>query len=225
MRCAAPERVLLEVSDNGAGIDAADLERIFEPFERAGPRAARSGGLGLGLAIARKIVELHGGTIEAESSGIGCGSTLRVYLPVGSQPIESGARGGGQSDVLGLRILIVEDHASTADVLSRLLRLKGHTVESAGSIEAALALVFSKEFDLMISDVGLPDGTGFELMTQIRRSHALPAIALTGYGAAEDVRAARSAGFSAHLSKPADLDELQSAINRVVLESRAHAAT
>jgi PAS domain S-box-containing protein len=217
----SPGTVVLEVQDTGIGIDSAFLERIFDAFEKAPTRDRRNyGGLGLGLAICQQIVTLHEGTIRAESPGPGRGTTLRVTLPLTAA--ESHAPCDACStpvSTTGLRILIVEDHPSTAEVMSRLLTLNGHKVKAAATVEAGLELAFSSPFDLLISDLGLPDGTGIDLLRRLRETHDVPAIALTGYGRKEDVEAATSAGFAAHLTKPVDLDSLQATISRVVTKT------
>lgn len=211
-------QAVVEIRDSGTGIEAEALPRIFQPFEQADRSVTRQfGGLGLGLTISKALVELHGGTIEASSPGKGMGATFRVTLPVVVQaqahpehpePVQDVAQTAG-----GLRILLVEDHADTARILQRLLQKRGYQVDLAGSIDRALDAVSHKPFDLLISDLGLPDGSGVELMRWLRQNgHHLPGIALSGYGQEEDVRRSREAGFATHLVKPANAEQLSKAI-------------
>jgi PAS domain S-box-containing protein len=223
--------VVVEVEDSGAGIEPAALSRIFNAFEQAGPAIMRQfGGLGLGLAISRTLVELHGGTIEAHSDGKGRGAIFRVRLPLMSADATKGrGESGGQveKETMGyrdietngrasLRILLVEDHADTARMMSRLLAAGGHEVEIAGTVAAALDMAGSGSFDLLLSDLGLPDASGHDLLRMLRqRGVSLPAIALSGYGLEEDLRRSDAAGFAAHLTKPINLQRLHETIERV----------
>lgn len=227
-------RLRIEVSDSGIGIDPAALEKIFLPFEQGEPSDDhRFGGVGLGLAIARAIVDLHGGTITAESAGRGRGSTFVVDLPGATQApqgvtdeptffFELPADDAPPTDVATeqhpapLRLLVVEDHASTLEVLSRLLQRAGHEVVAAGTLASALAAAKSGQFDVVISDLGLPDGTGNELMEILRARYRLRGIALSGYGMEDDVARSRQAGFAAHLTKPVDFRQLQRALDEVM---------
>ncbi len=208
----------VEVSDNGIGFDPAAAKRLFRPFEQEGDH--HFGGLGLGLAIAHAIVDLHGGSIRAESAGSGRGATFTVELP-GAVAVEtqrprvdreSSPPTAGEDS---MRLLLIEDHAATCEVLSRLLRKAGHDVTTAGSVAEARAAAGRADFDAVISDLGLPDGTGIELMIHLRDTHGLGGIALSGYGMDEDLRRSREAGFSVHLVKPVDIDELKRALRRV----------
>ena len=214
--------VAVEVHDTGMGIEAKALPRIFDAFEQADRSVTRRfGGLGLGLAISKKLVELHGGTISAESEGNGKGATFRVVLPAaalaGNDPaiaatptIES-----APTSTKGLRILLVEDHLDTLRIMTRLLTRQGHQVETAANVAAAISLTQRMEFDLLISDLGLPDGSGLDLMREIRKTLPLKAIALSGFGMEEDVRKSKEAGFMEHLTKPVDLKKLQDVIRRL----------
>jgi CheY-like chemotaxis protein len=172
------------------------------------------------LAITRAIVEMHGGAIWAESAGRGHGATFTVELntiPAPQPGTEPGARSLSAEGPGKLRILFVEDHDSTRDVLSRILRRSGHEVHVAGSGAEALDIVSSAgRFDVLISDIGLPDQSGFELMRTIKARYDLPGIALSGYGMEEDVRMSLEAGFERHLTKPIDLRSLQTAIRETV---------
>ena len=224
----AGEHLALEIRDSGIGISAESIERIFLPFEQAGAVSAehRIGGLGLGLSIVKAIVDLHGGSIRAASEGLGEGSTFSLELPATEPPPESAV--GSDSPAAGdagasprgraaeLRLLLVEDHQSTIDVLERLLTRAGHSVTTAMSVANARKLAEAERFDAVISDLGLPDGTGYELMETLRAAHGLRGIALSGYGMDDDLRRSEEAGFSAHLTKPIDFAQLERALNELM---------
>ncbi len=214
-------RLHIEVRDTGIGLPADALESIFRPFEQAGRENNHQfGGLGLGLAIARAIVDLHGGVLTAHSEGIGKGATFVIEMPgAGEQPtgVDPRAAAGEQFGAdagpvaqAALRLLVVEDHEPTLTVLRRLLTRAGHQVVAADSIAAALsAAAKSMPFDFVISDLGLPDGTGLELMLKLQLLQPdLRGIALSGYGMDEDLRRSRESGFDAHLVKPVDIQQL-----------------
>ncbi len=219
----------IEVADSGIGIDAAQLEKIFAPFEQGGLTGDhRYGGLGLGLAIARSVVELHGGRISAHSEGADRGATFVVELPgaIDAQsgspasitPVVAGAAfplqplAAPSAPAAGLRLLLVEDHESTLRTLALLLRRDGHHVTAATTLAAAVAAAAAEQLDLVISDLGLPDGTGNELMEKLRSAHGLRGVALSGYGMEEDLARSRAAGFVAHLVKPIQIAELRRVI-------------
>jgi PAS domain S-box-containing protein len=213
------ERVRVEVRDTGAGIDPLLLPRLFTAFEQGDVRAVRQqAGLGLGLAITRRLVEAHGGTVTATSGGRGNGATFVVELPAvepaaAPSPVETRAADGGASRPL--KVLLVEDHEPTLRILEKLLRRLGHRVTGVSSVASASVAAEQDGFDLIISDLGLPDGSGLDLMRQVRERYAGRAIALTGYGMESDVAASREAGFTEHLTKPVDLAALKAAIGRV----------
>ncbi len=219
-RCQGRRQAVVDVSDSGEGIDPIGLTRIFNAFEQAERSISHQfGGLGLGLAISRGLVEMHGGTIEAHSEGRGKGATFTVRLPLlpadtTSVPVASSAAAPSPAvPPRPLRILLVEDHADSARIMARLLSADGHTVQMAADVATALKLARELPFDLLLSDLGLPDGTGLDLLRALRaQGIALPAIALSGYGQEADVQAARNAGFAAHLTKPLVLRRLQQAI-------------
>jgi PAS domain S-box-containing protein len=216
---ASPAQQLLrvEVADNGIGIAPEKLTTIFEPFEQGNRRRDEAlGGLGLGLAIAKAIVERHHGTLRAESSGPNQGSTFIVETPSArppSAPVFDSSPGSGGRDCVGaeppLRLLVVEDHEPTLQVLSRLLSRAGHQVVPAASVAAARQAAAAQEFDGLISDVGLPDGTGIELMAELSATYGMRGIALSGYGMADDLRQSRDVGFVAHLVKPVNISDLR----------------
>ena len=214
----------IEVSDSGIGIDPARLEQIFLPFDQGGLTGDhRFGGVGLGLAIARAVVELHGGRISAQSAGVNCGATFVVELPCvvespsGISDIVSPASAGSSlrqtlPPLAPLRLLLVEDHESTLQTLSRLLQRDGHRVVTATTVAEALDAAAGNPFDLVISDLGLPDGSGTELMEELRDTYGLRGIALSGYGTEEDTARSREAGFATHLVKPVAIADLRRAI-------------
>jgi PAS domain S-box-containing protein len=211
----------VDVSDTGIGMEADQLGRIFNAFEQAEQSISRRfGGLGLGLAISRSIVEMHGGEISAVSAGAHQGSTFSVKLTTAGSSdtpaIASAAKAELSTNGAPKRILLVDDHADTSNVMKLLLERRGYEVETAFDVAGALALAHSREYDLLISDIGLPDGSGLDLMRSIREFKALAGIALSGFGMEEDIRRSHDAGFSEHLIKPVNFQVLQEAIRRVL---------
>jgi CheY-like chemotaxis protein len=213
----APGTLTVEVRDTGVGIDPDMLGRIFRPFEQAERTLRRRfGGLGLGLTISRRLVEVHGGTLVASSAGTDRGATFTVTLETIPAP-EALARcdeapaidGVAPGPPASLRILLVEDHEDTRRAMSRLLRMQGHEVTTADTVRAALDLAARETFDLLISDIGLPDGSGLELMRQLRQVRG---IALSGFGSEDDLRRSREAGFAHHLTKPVNFRTLEQLI-------------
>ncbi len=222
-------RVRLQVIDSGVGIEPDVLPQIFNAFEQGGKDVTRPfGGLGLGLAISKALVELHGGAITAESPGRDQGATFTLSLdaaPQGVRPAHPASAPSDAAGETGLRILLVEDHTDTREAIAELLRLYGHTIETADSVATAVAAVAEGggrcTFDLVISDLGLPDGSGLDLLREIRAlcGDEVKAICLSGYGMEEDMRKSREAGFLAHLTKPVSLQELEAVLQRVVGEA------
>ena len=223
-KAAGPPRALvIEVRDTGIGMEPSESRSIFAPFRQAdGTIARRFGGLGLGLAICKSLVEMHGGAISASSLGRNQGAVFTVTLPT----VDLAARSVVASPDLGpderplsdghkLRILLVEDHADTRRLLSRLLRGAGHWVRTAGSVGEGLAAADAERFDLLVSDLGLPDGSGCDLVRQLKRQYGLIGIALSGYGMDEDVVASKAAGFVEHLIKPVSFRRLSEVIDRL----------
>ncbi len=216
----SPHRIAVEITDTGMGIDPEVLPRIFDAFEQGEPDVTRRyGGLGLGLAITKAIVELHGGLVSVRSDGRDRGTTFSVRLPAEPLPFESEAVPANQvAETPGarLRVLLVEDHSDTAAALAELMRMHGHDVRIAGSVAQALsAAAEESRIDLVISDLGLPDGNGQDLMRQLAEKFGLRGIALSGYGMEDDVRRSREAGFERHLTKPVNLEALETAIQQV----------
>jgi signal transduction histidine kinase len=220
--------LVLKVTDTGIGMTPVELQRIFEAFSQgdhakhAGPH--RFGGMGLGLAISRMMVELHSGSIRATSGGRDMGTTFLIELPLIrakelAQPEQGAAQPAASppapafADERQLRVLLVEDHKPTSVALARLLSRRNYSVVTADCIAAASALAERETFDLLISDIGLPDGTGYELMSRLHGRHGLVGIALTGYGMEEDVSRSLSAGFVTHLTKPITMQALDTALS------------
>ncbi|HEY2736834.1 MAG TPA: response regulator, partial [Thermoanaerobaculia bacterium] len=188
----------------------------------------RFGGLGLGLTISQAIIEFHGGSLSAESAGKGQGATFAVRLPVGDLPAAEAAGEASRHEVQAMRrepsgaqpshILLVEDHGDTADAMADLLRSMGYQVSVADSVAAGLSTAehHAGRIDLVLSDLGLPDGSGLDLMRELHDRYSIRGIALSGYGMEEDVRKSLSAGFDRHLTKPINLQALQTAIQEIL---------
>ncbi len=213
-------QVNVEIADTGAGFDPAKAERLFKPFEQADrDTAQRFGGLGLGLAISRSFVEMHSGVISAKSAGPGKGATFCITLPVVQGDLPEGGHAAAipqNEKILELQILLVEDNSDTAHLIALALESMGHRVKTAENATTALRLAGVEHFDLLISDLGLPDRSGVDLLKDIRASgNALKAIALTGFGQEEDVRRTLEAGFAQHLTKPVDLEVLETALRKL----------
>jgi CheY-like chemotaxis protein len=217
-------RLLIRVTDTGIGIPADVLPRIFTAFEQGRGSNRAYGGLGLGLAITKGIVEMHHGTIHAESKGAGQGATFRIAFATIPAPAASAGAGDNSSLRIqrSLRLLIVEDHEATRNVLARLLARAGHEVQSVGTASAAVTLLETVgPFDAMISDLGLPDQSGLELVKRAREIQpSLSAVALSGYGMEEDVQRAKAAGFMAHLVKPVPLEQLHALLDQLPAQKK-----
>ncbi|MDM9381211.1 PAS domain S-box protein [Chlorogloeopsis sp. ULAP01] len=216
----------IKVSDTGKGIDCDFLPYVFEYFRQADATITRKfGGLGLGLAIVRHLVELHGGTIYAESPGEDLGATFTVRLPlitVVGKTTQDNLSAVGNFDFSQLQILIVDDEADMRDLVLTILEQYGAQVRVAASATEALALLDISQPDLLISDIGMPDIDGYMLMRQIRnrppeKGGSIGAIALTAYAAEYDQQKALEAGFQQHISKPVDPEELVKAIATLVV--------
>ncbi len=209
--------VWVEISDTGPGFPEEILPTLFKAFEQGGRDITRRfGGLGLGLAISHSIMESHQGTITGRSRGADLGATFTLELPMGlmaqpGMPLPPERRPNGK-DRGGLRILMVEDPHDTRTSMERLLRRAGHDVTATESAAEALQAAATEEFDLVISDLGLPDQSGIELMRQLRDLHGLQGIAVSGYGMEDDVVRSRDAGFVYHLTKPIHMETLRQVI-------------
>jgi signal transduction histidine kinase len=211
-------RFHFEITDNGIGIERQRLVSLFAPFEQADASVTRQfGGLGLGLAISKHLVDLHHGTIEAESRGRSFGATFRVTLdtiPKAGAKVDLSLR-APTHPATHLRVLLVEDHRDTRHILSRLLTHFGHEVLTAKNMHSAVKIIAERDIDVILCDIGLPDGSGYELIAQARQKRPIKAVAITGFGTDEDVRRSRDAGFDFHLVKPVDLYDLQTVLERL----------
>ncbi len=226
--------VTIEIEDTGIGIAPAQIDRVFDAFEQGDRQITRQfGGIGLGLAISKAIAESHHGSLTATSEGPGRGSTFKLTLPFdGCEEEEGGVAGTARATLISAvsspapevtarpqRILLVEDHADTAAILTRLLRRMGHDVLHADTVGTALKLA-EREMPLapisfVMSDLGLPDGSGLDLMRQLSSKHGLRGIALSGFGMDSDLAQSTAAGFSRHLVKPIDIATLRATISEM----------
>jgi signal transduction histidine kinase/ActR/RegA family two-component response regulator len=202
----------VEIADTGIGIEAEALPKIFDAFEQGG--RTQLGGLGLGLAISKTLVEAHQGTITAQSDGRNKGSTFTLFFP--TREIAHAQVAPAVSPMSPqrhrMRILLVEDHEDTNRSLTNLLRRRGYHVHSAHNFQSALELSEKVDFDVLVSDLGLPDGNGIDLMREISAKQPLVGIALTGFGMEADILRSREVGFQHHLVKPIDLNKLDALI-------------
>jgi len=228
----------VSITDTGIGMMPEELGRIFEPFSQ-GDHALqvphRFGGMGLGLAISRMMMELHSGSISATSGGRNLGTTFLIKLPVSRNVPATSVRtlNGGLAEsaqnypgpvasahvapATPCRVLLVEDHKPTSRALTQLLVRRNYQVTAASCVTEAREAARLHGFDLLISDIGLPDGNGYDLMAELRTEYGLPGIALTGYGMEEDVNRSQAAGFVAHLTKPVSVQSLEGALASVVV--------
>ncbi|MFD1556161.1 response regulator [Paraburkholderia silviterrae] len=213
--------VVIEVEDTGIGIAPEQIGKLFHAFEQGSHNMTRQfGGLGLGLAVTKALTEAHGGTVSAKSPGPHCGATFTIVLPTAA-PCSGAARPADHSGphrAGALEILLIEDHEDTAEVMSQLIRALGHEVAVATSVTGALALTAAQRFDLVVSDIGLPDGSGIDFIRAFRKESEAPAIALTGFGTDDDVRRSIDAGFTAHLTKPVNFEQLERLIEEMVTQ-------
>ena len=221
-----PDWLGVEVSDTGIGIEDDTLAHIFDPFDQGSPEtSSRYGGLGLGLAICKTIVEMHGGSLQAVSAGRDQGSTFlvrlpRIEMPAAAQEPSPAPAPEARAAAGSRHILLVEDHADTAEAMAELLRGLGYEITVAGSVAAGLAAAdqcrTARRIDLVLSDLGLPDGNGLDLMRTLADLYGLRGVALSGYGMEEDVHNSREAGFERHLTKPVSLQALETALREVL---------
>jgi two-component system CheB/CheR fusion protein len=205
---------VLTVTDTGRGIDPRFLSAVFGMFEQVGQKVStrRDSGLGIGLALVKNLAELQGGRASARSEGLGTGATFTVWLPVflGAQP-DAPAHRSIPSAFHGTRVLVVDDDVATVELLGALLSSEGALVTTATRADQALDIAAQAEFDLVLSDIALPDMDGVQFVRTLRanpRTASWPAIALSGFGRAEDVERSKAAGFNAHLTKPLSLAAL-----------------
>ena len=215
-------QVTVSVMDSGIGMTPAELKRVFQPFsqgDHAGSNSHRFGGLGLGLAISRMLMQLHAGHVEAYSAGRGQGATFVITLPLATlaHPEETSGHGPGQASAgpaaaQSYPILLIEDHEPTRAVLVNLLNQRNYRTVPASSMAEALSLAATQRFEFVISDLGLPDGTGYDLMRELGQRYSLKGIALSGYGMEHDLAQSREAGFIGHLTKPVTFWAIEQAI-------------
>jgi len=212
-----PQLLAIAVHDTGIGIEPEVMNRIFDPFEQ-GERAfqRRYGGLGLGLAISKSLARAHGGTLIARSEGHDCGSTFILTMKTVPAPPRIVKLTSPVPESRPLRILLVDDHQDTCVALERLLVRRGHLVAAAHNVRSAMETAARNSFDLLISDIALPDGTGTELMTYLHAISRIPGIAISGFGMNGDIEKSIDAGFAEHLVKPVKMENLEAAIDRVM---------
>jgi signal transduction histidine kinase/ActR/RegA family two-component response regulator len=217
----SPGQLTIIVQDHGIGIEPEAMERIFNPFEQ-GERSLkrRFGGLGLGLAISKSLAEAHAATLTATSEGLNRGATFKLTIKTSALVAHDGAISlpvDGKPRA-PLRILLVDDHIDTCTVMGKLLAARGHKVTIAHDMKSALEKVEANAFDVLISDVGLPDGSGIELMAKSK--DVLVGIAMSGFGTDGDAARSLQAGFSQHLVKPVTMEKLDAALQTVMEGSR-----
>jgi CheY-like chemotaxis protein len=213
------ETAVVRVRDNGVGIEPDMLGRIFDLFTQVGRSLHRSqGGLGIGLTLVRQLVELHDGAVSVHSEGAGKGSEFVVRLPIAAAPPMSASARATETTPAACSILIVEDNADARDTLATLLQMLGHRTELAANGSEGIARALAVRPQVALIDLGLPDLDGLEVARQIRAAlgDAVRLVALTGHALEEDRRRTEEAGFSAHLSKPVEIEEL----NRVLAGAR-----
>ncbi len=208
------KQFVFEVEDNGIGIEVEALPHIFDAFEQGDRSITREfGGLGLGLAITEALVDSHHGRLEAFSEGRNAGAKFRLALKAVAQKNPAAASVHKKAEpTAALRILVVDDHEDTKRVLSHLLRMKGHEVFAASDVASALKTLREESIDVLVTDLGLPDGTGYDLMMRGKALQPLAGIALSGFGTAEDLARTTNAGFAHHLIKPVPFEKLESVL-------------
>jgi PAS domain S-box-containing protein len=213
------------VEDTGQGIAPEFLPHVFEIFRQGDASSSRrQGGMGIGLALVKQLVELHGGRVRAESEGVGRGARFIVWLPLREAEVSSGeAETKRATDELeGVCILVVDDSSETTDMLSKLLEMDGATVLTARGGAEALALAGDSAFNLVISDISMPEMDGYELLHKLRelpQMAKVPALALTGYGRLSDIDRAEREGFAEHFTKPLDIDKLLSSVRALTRQN------
>ena len=209
------------VADTGQGIGSDFLPHVFEIFRQGDASSVRrQGGLGIGLALVKQLAELHRGHVTVDSKGIGQGTTFTVTVPLyeTEHGVATPTAVASPELLRGKSILIVDDSRDTIDMLTKLLTLEGARVESAGSGKEALQIAGERSFDLIISDISMPEMDGYQLLKQIRglaNGEGLPALALTGYGRSHDIRRAKAEGFADHLTKPIDINRFLRTVKRL----------
>jgi signal transduction histidine kinase len=224
------DEIEIKITDTGIGIEADKIDKIFNAFEQGQSSITRRfGGLGLGLAISKAMVSAHGGSITAESKGKDRGATFTVRLKSVPAPASTdgaatikpprrraAVRSNGDGSSRRPRVLVVDDHEDTCIGMKMMLERRGYDITVAHTADQAVEKANQQPFDLVISDIGLPDRSGFELMQELRAAKGLSGIALSGFGMENDVSKARAAGFAEHLTKPINFDRLEEAIRNLV---------
>jgi CheY-like chemotaxis protein len=213
--------VLIQVQDDGVGIPHEMLERVFDMFGQVNQTLNRAqGGLGIGLALVRRLVELHGGTVKVESQGSNQGTTFTVTLPidlVGTEQSPTAKSASDETQNCGQKVLVIDDNIDGAASLSIFLQMSGYATAVANSATIGLTLVEEFLPDIVLLDIGLPEMSGYEVARRIRagtRGKDIYIVALTGWGADKDKEEAKAAGFNAHLTKPVDLNTLSELLKR-----------
>ncbi len=221
----AEKGIAVSVRDTGQGIDTESLPHVFDRFWQARDTMKRmQGGLGLGLALVRYLAELHGGSVEARSDGRGCGSTFTVTLPFFMEASNTNAQ--GENALRGVRALVVDDFADAREMLGHLLEYRGAEVHTAASVREALALLEKRAFDVVLTDLGMPEQDGYAMVRGIRahpapRVRSLPVIAVTAYSGDGERDRALSQGFDDYVVKPVLADQMAASIARQLMPSRA----
>src|SRR6266404_2510043 len=222
----APEKIDVRITDTGMGIEPERIVKIFNAFEQGQISITRRfGGLGLGLAISKALIDAHGGKIHVGSPGKDSGSTFSLRLKTVAAPAVAGD-GADEAPTVSRkkeipkpsqrRVLVVDDHQDTCTGMKMMLERRGYEITVAYSAEQAVQKAHNQDFDLLISDIGLPGRNGYELMRELRESKGMPGIALTGFGSEDDISEARAAGFSEHLTKPINFERLEEAIQNLL---------
>jgi PAS domain S-box-containing protein len=211
----------VEIIDTGVGITAEMLPKVFELFSQDNRTLDRSqGGLGIGLSVVQRLVQMHGGDVVAMSEGLGQGSKFRIRLPLIDPPAAE-TSSAERSRPAAMRILVVDDNVDAADSLAQLLQVVGHEVKAVYSARETLELVETFGADIVLLDIGLPEMDGYEVARRMRARGSGPVlIAVTGYGQLADIQQARDAGFDRHLTKPVAFEELQQVLQESLLQPR-----
>lgn len=218
-------RFVFQITDTGVGIEPEQRDRIFHAFEQGERVISRKfGGLGLGLTISKRLLELQGGAISVHSEGLNRGASFKLSLAtIDSPKITTVSQPTpDQTSARSLQLLVVDDHPQTLRVLASLLRKQGHKVLTAECVQAAIKLLEDEHFDGLISDIGLPDGNGCDVMRAAKARQSLVGIALSGFGMEDDIQRSLDAGFEHHLTKPIDFQELQRFVGTMASRADRH---
>jgi two-component system CheB/CheR fusion protein len=211
----------LAVADTGQGIEPKFLPHVFEIFRQADATISRRhGGMGIGLALVQQLVQLQGGSVSVSSGGTGHGAEFTINLPLTTEATEPRKTGSlvQPNALTGMRILVVDDSSDTVDMLRTLLKMDGAMVTTAGSGPEALEILAREVFDVILSDISMPDMDGFELLNRMRKlpnGRDVPVLALTGFGRLEDVERATAEGFFSHITKPVDVGQIVAMLQKL----------